>query len=62
MGQPTPIQVRSLESFDQLENAISGSHRNTVQIDRGRMRGQLTHLSIGGEELKNIQVTNSNPD
>ncbi len=47
MGQSTPIQVRSLESFEQLEDAVRGSHRNIVQIDRGRMRGQLTHLSIG---------------
>jgi AraC family ethanolamine operon transcriptional activator len=48
MGQSTPIQIRSLESFEQLESAVHGSQRNIVQIDRGRMRGQLTHLSLGG--------------
>jgi hypothetical protein len=42
-AQFTPIQVRSLESFEQLENAVRGSQRNIVQIDRGRMRSQLTH-------------------
>lgn len=47
MGQSTPIQVRSLGSFEELKSAVRGSQREIVQIDRGRMRGQLTHLSIG---------------
>jgi AraC family ethanolamine operon transcriptional activator len=47
MGQSTPIQVRRLESFEQLESAVRGAQRSIVQIGRGRMSGQLTHLSIG---------------
>jgi len=47
MGQSTPVQVRSLESFEQLKSAVRGSQREIVQIERGHMRGQLTQLSIG---------------
>jgi AraC-like DNA-binding protein len=48
MGQSTPVRVQSIESFEQLKNAVRGAQREIVQIERGRMHGQLTHLSIGG--------------
>ena len=47
MEPSLPVLKRSLESFEELNDAVSGAQREVIQIERGQVRGQLTHLSIG---------------
>jgi AraC family ethanolamine operon transcriptional activator len=46
MDQSSPVQVRSLESFEELNDAVRGTNRQVVQLGRGRVRGHLTHFVI----------------
>ncbi|MCK1740310.1 helix-turn-helix domain-containing protein [Bradyrhizobium sp. 139] len=48
MGQSSPmqVQVRSLESFEELNDAVRGTNREVVQLGRGRLRGHLAHFAI----------------
>jgi AraC-like DNA-binding protein len=45
MGQSIPVEVR-LSSFEQLNDAVSGTDRSVVQLGRGQLRGHLTHLVV----------------
>lgn len=46
MGEFASIEMRNLESFEELNDAIRGAHREVVQLGCGRVRGYLAHLSI----------------
>jgi AraC family ethanolamine operon transcriptional activator len=41
-------QKRNLESFEELNDAVRGAHKQVVQTGRGRINGYMAHLSIGG--------------
>src|SRR5712692_10558021 len=48
MSGYTSVHTRNLDSFEELNDAICDSHNEVVQLERGRIRGHLTHMSIGG--------------
>jgi AraC-like DNA-binding protein len=47
----TTVHTRKLNSFEELNYAVRGAHSEVVQLDRGRVRGYLTHMSVGGLPL-----------
>jgi AraC-like DNA-binding protein len=44
----TSIHTRSIESFEELSDAVQGAQIDVLQLDRGRLRGHLTHMLVGG--------------
>jgi AraC-like DNA-binding protein len=44
----TPVDTRSINSFEELGDAVQGSQIEVLQLGRGRLRGYLTHMSVGG--------------
>lgn len=51
MSEYISVQARSIDSFEEIEDAIPGAHIKAVQLERGRLRGYLTHMSVGGLPL-----------
>jgi AraC family ethanolamine operon transcriptional activator len=45
------VDTRNLDSFEELNYAVRGAHSEVVQLDRGQVRGHLTHMSVGGLPL-----------
>ncbi len=48
MSEHISVQTRSIDSFEEIDDSIRGAHIETVQLERGRLRGHLTHMSVGG--------------
>jgi AraC-like DNA-binding protein len=48
MSEHISVQTRSIDSFEEIDGAIRGAHIEAVQLERGRLRGHLTHMSVGG--------------
>jgi AraC-like DNA-binding protein len=44
----TPADTRSINSFEELGGAVQGADIEVLQLGRGRLRGYLTHMSVGG--------------
>jgi AraC-like DNA-binding protein len=44
----TSVNTRSIESFEELSDAVQGAQIDVLQLERGRQRGYLTHMMIGG--------------
>ena len=44
----TSVNTRSIESFEELSDAVQGAQIDVLQLERGRQRGYLTHMTIGG--------------
>jgi AraC family ethanolamine operon transcriptional activator len=51
MGQYLLVDSRGLDSFEDLQQAVHGSHVDVMQLGRGRLRGSLSHLGIGDFSL-----------
>ena len=51
MSEHISVHMRGIDSFEEIDNAIPGAHINAVQLERGRLRGYLTHVSVGGLPL-----------
>jgi AraC-like DNA-binding protein len=47
----TSVETRRIESFEELSNAVQGAQIDVLQLERGRLRGHLTHMLIGGMPL-----------
>ena len=47
----TSVEGRSIESFEELRDAVQGTQIDVLQLERGRLRGHLTHMLIGGMPL-----------
>ena len=47
----TSVNTRSIESFEELSDAVQGAEIDVLQLERGRFRGHLTHMSVGGMPL-----------
>lgn len=47
----TSVETRRIESFEELTNAVQGAQIDVLQLERGRLRGHLTHMLIGGMPL-----------
>ncbi|MEI9922286.1 MAG: helix-turn-helix domain-containing protein [Bradyrhizobium sp.] len=48
MSKYISVQTRSIDSFKEIDDSIRGAHIETVQLERGRLRGHMTHMSVGG--------------
>jgi len=46
MGQSVPLRINISKASKKLSEAVSGTQREVVQLERGRVRGRLAHLSI----------------
>jgi AraC-like DNA-binding protein len=44
----TAADTRSINSFEELGDAVQGADIEVLQLGRGRFRGHLTHMSVGG--------------
>jgi AraC-like DNA-binding protein len=51
MSEYISVQARSIDSFEEIDDAIPGAHIKAVQLERGRLRGHLRHMSVGGLPL-----------
>jgi AraC-like DNA-binding protein len=50
LAQPsglTAVDTRSINSFEELSGAVQGVDIEVLQLERGRFRGHLTHMSVG---------------
>jgi AraC-like DNA-binding protein len=47
----TSVDTRSIESFEELTDAVQGVQIDVLQLERGRLRGHLTHMLVGGMPL-----------
>jgi AraC-like DNA-binding protein len=47
----TSVETRSIDSFEELSDAVQGAQIDVLQLQRGRLRGYLTHMSVGGMPL-----------
>jgi AraC-like DNA-binding protein len=48
MSGSTSVHTRNLSSFEQLNDAVRGARSEVVQLEPGRVRGYLTHMSVDG--------------
>jgi len=46
--QLAAVHTHRIAGFEELNEVVVGARREVVQIERGKMRGQLFHASIGG--------------
>jgi AraC-like DNA-binding protein len=51
MSEYISVQTRSIDSFEEIDDAIRGADIKVVQLERGRVRGYQTHMSVGGLPL-----------
>ena len=47
MGQFATLRTRKIANFEELSEVVLGSRREIVQLEHGRMKGEITHASIG---------------
>ncbi|VIO69688.1 HTH-type transcriptional activator RhaR [Bradyrhizobium ivorense] len=51
MGEHLSVSTSRLEGFEGLHQAVKGSHVDVMQLERGRLRGTLSHVGIGDFSL-----------
>jgi AraC-like DNA-binding protein len=56
MKEPTrasgfTVETRGINSFEELGDAVQGAQIEVLQLQRGRLRGHLTHMLVGGMPL-----------
>jgi AraC-like DNA-binding protein len=56
MKEPTrtsgfTVETRGINSFEELSDAVQGAQIEVLQLQRGRLRGHLTHMLVGGMPL-----------
>jgi AraC-like DNA-binding protein len=47
----TSVETRDIDSFEELSDAVQGAQIEVLQLGRGRLRGHLTHMLVGGMPL-----------
>ena len=47
----TSVATRDIDSFEELSDAVQGAQIEVLQLGRGRLRGYLTHMLVGGMPL-----------
>jgi AraC family ethanolamine operon transcriptional activator len=47
----TSVHTRNIDGFEELSDAVQGAQIDVLQLDRGRLRGHLTHMLVGGMPL-----------
>jgi AraC-like DNA-binding protein len=50
-GSFTSVDTRDIEGFEELSDAVQGAQIDVLQLERGRLRGHLTHMLVGGMPL-----------
>jgi AraC family ethanolamine operon transcriptional activator len=45
------VTTRRIEGFEELSDAVHGVQIDVLQLERGRLRGYLTHMIVGGMPL-----------
>jgi hypothetical protein len=50
-GGFTSVGTRRIDSFEELRDAVQGAQIEVLQLQRGRLRGHLTHMQVGGMPL-----------
>ncbi len=48
MGQFAKLRTQKIEGFEELNDVIVGTSRQVVQLEHGKIRGEVTHASIAG--------------
>nr|WP_299805865.1 helix-turn-helix domain-containing protein [Tardiphaga sp.] len=51
MSESIAVTKAHVDSFEGFHKAVYGSHVDVVQLQRGKLRGTLTHIGIGGFSL-----------
>ena len=51
MGKDLSIHTGELDGFEGLHDAVKGSHVEVMQLERGKLRGTLSHVGIGDFSL-----------
>jgi AraC family ethanolamine operon transcriptional activator len=51
MGEDFSVSTSSVEGFEGFHDAVRGSHVDVMQLQRGRLRGSLTHIGAGDFSL-----------
>ena len=46
MGQFAALRTQKIEGFEELNEVVLGTRREIVQLERGKIAGELTHASI----------------
>jgi AraC family ethanolamine operon transcriptional activator len=47
MGQFAALRTQKIKGFEELNEVVLGTRREIVQLERGKIAGELTHASIG---------------
>jgi len=47
MGQYAHLVRQKVESFEDLDEVVVGTQRKVVQVERGKLQGEITHAMIG---------------
>lgn len=47
----TSVHTRSIESFEELSDAVQGAQIDVLQLEHGRLHGNVTHMMVGGMPL-----------
>jgi AraC-like DNA-binding protein len=45
------VTTRRIDGFEELTDAVHGAQIDVLQLERGRLRGYLTHMIVGGMPL-----------
>ncbi len=51
MGGHLSVNTGELDGFEGLHEAVKGSHVEVMQLERGKLRGTLSHVGIGDFSL-----------
>jgi AraC family ethanolamine operon transcriptional activator len=47
MGQFAALRTQKIDCFEDLDEVVQGSRREILQVESGRLTGQMSHASIG---------------
>jgi AraC-like DNA-binding protein len=47
MGQFTTLRTQRVKGFEELDEIVLGTRREVVQLERGKLDGEVSHASIG---------------
>ena len=47
MGQFAALRRQKIEGFEELEEVVPGTRREIVQLERGKIKGEIAHATIG---------------
>lgn len=48
MGQFATLQIQKIDGFEELNEVVVGTRRQVVQLEQGKIRGEIAHASIAG--------------